>query len=70
MLSKATWSYSDDHEEEIQEHDETVKDEWTNVKITDYSANDSDFARDYSLYINETYTVTDRVHVMDSTRLS
>jgi len=72
LLSRADWNfhntvwdYTNRHASENQEHQETVKDPSTNVTITDDSENRSDYARDYSLYINETYTVSDKIRFLN-----
>lgn len=58
-FKNTVWDHTGRFEDEIAEHDETVKDPWTNIEITDYS-NDW-YVRDYSLYINDTVLVHDQV---------
>lgn len=47
------------------EVDETVRDLWTDVKIVDNSDNKSDNVREYSILVNDTYTIMDEVEVKD-----
>ena len=49
----------------IREHEETVKDPKTKVVITDTSDNDSNNVREYSIFIDDAYTISDLVEVSD-----
>jgi len=40
-------------------------DPYSDVQITDTSGNVSELVREYSLYVNETYRITDMVEVVD-----
>ena len=50
------------------EHSETVMDPNTKVDITDTSANDSANVREYIMFIDDTYTLSDFVKVKDPWR--
>ena len=43
-------------------------DDWSTVIITDTSDNSSNNVREYSIRVNDTYTISDLVEVNDETR--
>lgn len=65
QFHNTVWDVTDRFAKEIAEHAETVKDPNTNVVITDNSDNSSKFVHDYSLFVNDTYTIHDYVEVLD-----
>ena len=75
MLSRTEWEFHNTqfdgtarHADEKTEHDETVKDDSSDVKIDDTSGNASINSREYSLNVNDKYKMTDIVSVSDPWR--
>lgn len=67
-LQNTLWNRSERNQDEQAEHDETVMDDWSTVIITDTSDNSSNNVREYSIRVNDTYTISDLVEVNDETR--
>ena len=67
-LQNTLWNRSERNYDEQAEHDETVMDDWSTVIITDTSDNSSNNVREYSIRVNDTYTISDLVEVNDETR--
>lgn len=59
------WNWSVRNADEVLEHERTVKDPNSKVVITNTSDNASNFVREYSLYINDMYTIENFVEVTD-----
>lgn len=59
------YDWTNRHADEQREHDETVKDTTFDVVITDTSDNPSENVREYSILIDDTYSITDEVEVKD-----
>ena len=59
------WDWTARNADEVQEHDETVPDNITGVVITEMSDNSSPLVRDYSIRVDDNYTIKDSVEVMD-----
>ena len=64
-FQKTLWNLSERNADEVLEHERTVKDPNTKVVITNTSDNASNFVREYSLYINDMFTIENFVEVTD-----
>ena len=64
-FSNTIWNQTAKKQKKDAELQKTVKDPFTQVQITDFSENQSDYVRDYQLEFNSTYTIRDTVEVID-----
>lgn len=72
-LGEGVWNYHNsvfaESERDIAKQEatqETIKDTYSKVDITDRTSDLTDIAHDYSLHVNDTFTLTDVVKILDS----
>jgi len=65
QLHNSSFKWTERNTDEKEEHDETVVDLWSDVKVEDNSDSTDEFIREYRIYVNDTYMIQDMVEVID-----